>query len=428
MSWVNVLPATKHPFFKTSLGFARRSFSRRLQRPSPQLKSLLTSAHWPTPSPGCSFAGRCWRLATPCSSSSTNSVAGMELHAVVRTLEELAPPALAESWDNVGLLVEPSPPHCVSTLLLTNDLTEEVLQEAVRLPAQMVLSYHPPVFAPLRSLTMRSWKERLVVTALENRVAVYSPHTCYDALRGGVNDWLAEGLGKGSVTPLKTSEALKHLSQGSVHVTSAAKAADWPSLAAQLRAVSGLVLHTLPLQTANEGEESAVMLSMNCTEGALPETLACLSNNEHAHRHTEITALRKPPFPGTGMGRLCTLTEPVSTSTLVSRIKQHLKLPHVRLALGAGKSPDSTVQTVALCAGSGGSVLKGVQADLYLTGELSHHEVLDAVSRGVSVILCEHSNTERGFLPRLRLLLLDKLQHKLHIHVSEVDRDPLTVV
>ncbi|CAN0057363.1 unnamed protein product [Lampetra planeri] len=349
----------------------------------------------------------------------------MELHAVVRTLEELAPPALAESWDNVGLLVEPSPPHCVSTLLLTNDLTEEVLQEAVRLPAQMVLSYHPPVFAPLRSLTMRSWKERLVVTALENRVAVYSPHTCYDALRGGVNDWLAEGLGMGLLIvvccvgfrscAVQPSDVygLCHVLFGTMgqHVS--------PRV---LGASSGTK------KTANEGEESAVMLSMNCTEGALPETLACLSNNEHAHRHTEITALRKPPFPGTGMGRLCTLTEPVSTSTLVSRIKQHLKLPHVRLALGAGKSPDSTVRTVALCAGSGGSVLKGVQADLYLTGELSHHEVLDAVSRGVSVILCEHSNTERGFLPRLRLLLLDKLQHKLHIHVSEVDRDPLTVV
>ena len=64
----------------------------------------------------------------------------------------------------------------------------------------------------------------------------------------------------------------------------------------------------------------------------------------------------------------------------------------------AASQMDQQVQTIALCAGSGASVLKGVKADVYLTGEMSHHDVLDAVSHGIHVILCEHSNTERGFL------------------------------
>ncbi|XP_078393115.1 NIF3-like protein 1, partial [Cetorhinus maximus] len=118
----------------------------------------------------------------------------MELAGVVAVLERLAPLALAESWDNVGLLVEPSPPLQVRTLLLTNDLTEEVLQEALRVQAQLVLSYHPPLFRPLTRVTMATWKERLVVRALENRVAIYSPHTACDASPNGVNDWLAKGL------------------------------------------------------------------------------------------------------------------------------------------------------------------------------------------------------------------------------------------
>lgn len=120
----------------------------------------------------------------------------MELRALVSALGDFASLSLAESWDNVGLLVEPSPPHTVNTLFLTNDLTEEVMEEAVQRKAELVLSYHPPIFTPLKRVTWQTWKERLVVRALEHRVGIYSPHTAYDAVPHGVNAWLAKGLGE----------------------------------------------------------------------------------------------------------------------------------------------------------------------------------------------------------------------------------------
>ena len=86
------------------------------------------------------------------------------------------------------------------------------------------------------------------------------------------------------------------------------------------------------------------------------------------------------------------------------------------------------IQTIASCAGSGSSVLRGVKADVYLTGEMSHHEVLDAVSNKTHVILCEHSNTERGFLKTLVPTLTEMLNSKVKVTVSEIDRDPLVVV
>jgi len=119
----------------------------------------------------------------------------MELREVVTRLHKFAPPWLSESWDNVGLLVEPSSPHVVDKLLLTNDLTESVADEAVAMNVQMVLSYHPPVFKPMKRLTQQSWKERIVVKCIENRIAVFSPHTCYDAVPSGVNDWLISPFG-----------------------------------------------------------------------------------------------------------------------------------------------------------------------------------------------------------------------------------------
>ena len=90
--------------------------------------------------------------------------------------------------------------------------------------------------------------------------------------------------------------------------------------------------------------------------------------------------------------------------------------------------PDAIIKSVAVCAGSGASVLHGVCADLYVSGEMSHHEVLDAVQRGRHVILCDHSNTERGFLAELKVTLTELFEGKVTVIQSQVDKDPLEIV
>ena len=87
------------------------------------------------------------------------------------------------------------------------------------------------------------------------------------------------------------------------------------------------------------------------------------------------------------------------------------------------------VATIAVCAGSGGSLLKNCNADLWITGEMSHHEVLDAVHANNTVILCEHSNTERGYLNDVFCeKLSNMLENKVQIEVSKSDKDPLVIV
>lgn len=89
---------------------------------------------------------------------------------------------------------------------------------------------------------------------------------------------------------------------------------------------------------------------------------------------------------------------------------------------------DGFINTVALCAGSGVSVLKGTSADLYLTGEMLHHDVLDASHRGTHVILTNHSDSERGFLKIFASILKRSLQEPVEVCVSESDKDPLQTV
>ncbi|KAM6463278.1 NIF3-like protein 1 isoform 1-T2 [Liasis olivaceus] len=350
----------------------------------------------------------------------------MDLKVLVSSLNDFASLSLAESWDNVGLLVEPSPPHIVSTLFLTNDLTEDVMQEALEKKANLILSYHPPIFHPLKRITWKTWKERLVIRALENRVGIYSPHTAYDAIPHGVNSWLATGLGACTSVPLKPATASTYPAGGPFRVEfSAASAESIETVLSQAHAMPEVSLITTQ-HARVEGEEQT-HVSLNCSQLALLQVVALLSQNSLLYQKTEIIPLHKPLLADTGMGRLCTLHEPASVSLLIERLKSHLKLSHIRLALGAGKSLESLVKVVALCAGSGASVLQDTESDLYLTGEMSHHDVLNAVSRGISVILCEHSNTERGFLLKLQQMLAVHFMNKINVIISERDRDPLQI-
>lgn len=90
-----------------------------------------------------------------CATGQRNMVA---LSEVVSTLKKMAPLSLAESWDNVGLLVEPEVQKSVGCVFLTNDLTEDVLEEAVSVNTDLIISYHPPLFAPFKRITSDAWK------------------------------------------------------------------------------------------------------------------------------------------------------------------------------------------------------------------------------------------------------------------------------
>ncbi|XP_070204333.1 NIF3-like protein 1 [Littorina saxatilis] len=370
-------------------------------------------------------------------------VIGMDLQQVTDVLKSMASPSLAGSWDNVGLLLEPSLPHTVQRMLLTNDLTPAVMKEAVDHGVNMIVSYHPPIFAPLKRVTQSSWKERIVAGCLERRIALYSPHTSWDAAVDGVNDWLIHAFDVSEVRPVEQTEQTEGgRNKRLVFVTpsvSAKTVAELPLLKQNpgikvytktetgqplLETKPGTEVHTEPLSGVGGGG-GKIKVCIQCSAANVPAVLAAMVENHVIMENVECTDVAKLPLLGYGMGRVGQLRSPITMETAVAAIKKHLNLPHVRLAQSAEKTQ---IRTVAVCAGSGASVLGGVKADLYLTGEMSHHEVLDAVCKGTSVVLCDHSNTERGFLKVVQGRLKEKLGNGVEVIVSETDRDPLVVV
>jgi dinuclear metal center YbgI/SA1388 family protein len=118
----------------------------------------------------------------------------MELKQVVQTLETIAPPSLAESWDNVGLLVGDSSSK-ITSILTCLTVTHDVVEEAIRQQAQLIVSHHPVLFKPVQRLTTSTEETNLVWQLIRHGIAVYSPHTAYDNAIGGINEQLAHTLG-----------------------------------------------------------------------------------------------------------------------------------------------------------------------------------------------------------------------------------------
>lgn len=120
----------------------------------------------------------------------------MDLKELIQKLEEYAPLDTQMESDNVGLLVEPSSPLLVKRVLITNDLTEPVLEEAISKDVQLIISYHPVIWKGLKRLTQAHWDQRKIATCLERRIAVYCPHTTWDSIETGSNYWLLTPFGK----------------------------------------------------------------------------------------------------------------------------------------------------------------------------------------------------------------------------------------
>ncbi|OWF56642.1 NIF3-like protein 1 isoform X2 [Mizuhopecten yessoensis] len=341
----------------------------------------------------------------------------MKLQSVVGLLYQYASPKLAGDWDNVGLLVEPTDPHEVTKLFLTNDLTPPVLDEAIDEKANMILSYHPPLFSPVKRLTQASWKDRVITKCIENRIAVFSPHTSHDALDGGVNDWLISVFDLRDKSPIEpTVMPNKKFSKKRIFTVPVNLA---PKLIEGLSNIKGTVTTSIAV------DPDLVQISFLGNQENAPDVMAVISEHMKVIKSIESYDLQKVVWPGYGMGRKGTLKQPLSLEDAVSLVKKHTNLDHVRLAAAQG---ESLVSSVAVCAGSGSSVLRNVPVSLYVTGEMSHHEVLHAVHSGTSVILCDHSNTERGYLSVLKQELNKLFKGKIDIVISSQDRDPLEIV
>lgn len=172
-----------------------------------------------------------------------------------------------------------------------------------------------------------------------------------------------------------------------------------------------------------------------------------------SHTRSVITPVKEPPkgFEAAGYGRIVKFESPQNLGDIVKRITKKLGLSGVSVAVPqsykTGQKSEIEISSIGICAGSGGSMLMGLDVDLLFTGELSHHEALAVVEQGKCVITTFHSNSERRFLEdvlhgQLVGVIATKVKEIVglieegesaelqipEIGISQVDRDPFEIV
>lgn len=345
------------------------------------------------------------------------------------------PEALADrSWDNTGLLLEApfvSSRRQSNTVLLTIDLTKAVADEAIALDSSIVVAYHPIIFRGLKSITLANTQQQTLLRLASHGISVYSPHTAVDAAPGGLGDWLADIVTGTKTTRDEDLSGAESSQQGS-------KADDDDPFIEKKRPAFTLNHH--PSQTT-------------LRLAKLPAVTATAATVPHTRRPVIPQSPEIASHPGAGMGRVVEFSQPQPLPTLLDRIGKGLNNPKgFPIAIPQNVTiSDITIRSVGICAGSGASLLGGLDVDLIFTGEMTHHDALAAIEKGQVVISLFHSNSERGFLAEVLLRQLEeavetewsKLREEerdnedlkealaeddFEVAVSEVDRDPYGIL
>lgn len=371
----------------------------------------------------------------------------MKVGDLTAALDTIAPLSLAEPWDNVGLLAGDPERDIEGPTLVTIDLTPSVLAEALSIEAGAIVAYHPALFSPIKRITPETSRGRTIMRCLEAGISIHSPHTAIDAVEGGVADWLADGLGTGGDRRALIPATVKAPGQTHKFVTFVPRDAVERIRMALASAGAGNIgeyeLCSFESEgfgtfQGNENSNPAVgkrgrlervgeiRLEMVCAGRAVPllvETLRAFHPYEEPAY--DVYELAGKADRSVGAGRRITLDQARTAEDIAASVRDYLAVSSVRLAEApANAGANEKISRVGVCPGSGAELVDAAIAEgcqLFVTGEMKHHDLLSTLSRGCSVILAGHTNTERGFMPRLAELLNQTLPG-IDARVSKADR------
>jgi dinuclear metal center YbgI/SA1388 family protein len=358
-------------------------------------------------------------------------------------LEEWAPPLLADDGDSIGLQVGSRGTE-VEKVLVTLEVTPEVIAEAVKEKVQLIVSHHPLIRDPLARLDYDSFPASLAVRLVENRIHFYAAHTNMDAAAGGVNDLLTEQLGLAEVRVLRPApqEKLYKLAvfiprghEEDVRQAICNAGAGWIGNydectfqvggAGTFRPLPGTHPFLGRIGALERAEESRL-------ETVVPETRlrAVIGAMLAAHPYEEVAYDLYPlknKAPGkVGLGRIGRLPDPKPLRVFAEQVGDALGLQALRLVGDSGRP----ISVVALCGGAAMSLLKRALeagADVYITGDVKHHDALNALGQGIAVIDAGHHATEKIIVPAMAKYLAEKAAlagERLEILTSRINTDP----
>lgn len=328
-------------------------------------------------------------------------------------MEEWAPAGWAYPWDKAGLAIG-EPGARVTGALVCLTVTREVYAAARAAKANLVVSHHPLIWEPLKSLRLDDPLTRLCLDFARARIACYSAHTNLDVAPGGVNHVLAQKLGLKDVGPLlRVSHGIQvklvtfvpesHLAQvrDAVAEAGAGVIGDYTHCSFSAPGTGTFKpsarSHPFSGSIGKVNEEPEQRFEVLVNKARLGPVLEALFR---AHPYEEVAYDVFPVDnldPRLSLGLQGALPRPVSAKTFAAHVRRALQLSHVRMTGPAGKM----VRRVAVLGGSGGGEAGGLPPgiDAYVTGDVRYHDAIDAGGRNLVVIDAGHAGTERLIVP-----------------------------
>ena len=314
---------------------------------------------------------------------------------ITNLLENLAPLAWQESYDNAGL--QTGNPNAEATgVLITLDCTPEIVEEAIARNCNLIIAHHPVIFKPLKRLTGSNQVEQTIIKAIQNNIAIYASHTNLDSVIGGVNSKIAEKLGlqKVKILDQKKEALVKLVTFAPKENTEAVLKVMHQAGAGQIGDYKNCSYHTpgegrfLPTENTDPhigepGKPEKVIEDR--IEVLVPVTLQnrVVDALVAAHPYEEVAYDLYPlknAYQEVGIGMIGELPEALDLDQFIAHLKASMEIPGLKhTKLGPEK-----IKKVAICGGAGSFLIQKALssgADALVTADLKYHEYFMAENR-----------------------------------------------
>jgi len=357
---------------------------------------------------------------------------------IIQHLENIAPPAYQENYDNSGVLTGDINRKATG-VMISLDATEEVIDEAIRKKCNLVVSHHPIIFGGLKKITGSSYVERTVIKAIKNDICLFAIHTNLDNVAHGVNKKIADLLGLKNTSILRPKN--DQLMKLETFVPPAQKSAVLEELfhagAGNIGKYDECSFQTKGTGTFRGNEESSPFLG---TAGNFEEESEVkleviypryLNDNilnalKSSHPYEEVAYYIHPldnTYQDVGAGITGFLDKPLPALKFLKSLKKKMGLKvikHTPLTNGL-------VSKIAICGGSGGFLLKDAmkaEADVFITADMKYHEYFDADKR---IIIADIGHYESEvFTKDLIYDIITKKFTNFAVNLSETVTNPIS--
>ena len=361
----------------------------------------------------------------------------MKVHQITQALEEFAPLALQESYDNAGMQIG-DPNADISSVLLCLDVTEEVIDEAISRNCGLIISHHPLIFKGLKSITGSNYIERCIIKACKNDIAIYSAHTNVDNVAAGVNFKIADKIGLTDVKILseQSNMLLKLVTFTPISHLDIVHKALWEAGAGHIGKYDACSYNSSGYGTFRPGEntnpfcgnigeihsEEEIRIEMILPAFRKNAVLKALLTS-HPYEEPAYDFYRPENlWSQAGAGIIGNLPDPITGTDFLQTIKEKFSIPCIKHS----PIPDKKVTRVAVCGGSGAFLLSEAlkqKADVFLTGEIKYHDFF-GLDTHLFIAEIGHYESEQ-FTKEIFYDIITKKFPTFAAHFSEVNTNPV---